>query len=236
MQDKEPSSPLGYNSAVGALEAGRAAFVGSAYADLPTRRAPQIASDDLVPQFGFVGDRYSASRVLLLGINPGNGDNQKRNAADDIQMPPLADFARTRTVEAFKAAQNAYRQVCQAWPMWRRHCSEVIGAGLLTLDDNAYSTCLPWRTASEASFDGNVSRQAAVLYAYPLIDELKPMVVIAMGKKSATILSLGGRRIANLVTWNRAQAATAAAIADRASTAKRIFEILAGDRTTYQDD
>ena len=218
--------PLGYSTAKRVLELGRGEFFGTHSTDLPQRRSAEVSADDLLPQFGYVGDGYIATRVLILGINPGNGSDVTRSDSDKFQMLALGKFVRDRTPESFLEAQRAYRQVCQSWPIWRRHCSEVIGAGLLTLDDVAYSNCLPWRTASESGFDDDISRRTATLYAYPLIDELAPEVVIAMGKKAAAILALGGRRLSNVITWNRAQAATAPVNEERAAAAKKIFKIL----------
>jgi hypothetical protein len=107
--------------------------------------------------------------------------------------------------------------------MWSRHCSEVIGAGLFTMDEIAYSNCLPWRTASESNFADTVSAQAAKLYAYPLIEELEPRVIIAMGKKAARILAIGGKRFERLIVWNRAQVATASVMSERVVAAAEIL-------------
>jgi hypothetical protein len=218
--------PLGLRSAARVLAAGRASFFGSADADLPQNRSTLIAQDDLLPQFGYVGSRYAEARVLLLGINPGNGPADKRTRGDEIAMPALQRFVQYGSAASFLASQHAYQKVCESWPMWRRHCSEVIGAGLLSMSEVSYSNCLPWRTASESGFTEAVAERAAKLYAYPLIDELEPQVVIAMGKRAAGILALGGRSFTNLVVWNRAQAATLPVLKERAAAAANILRVL----------
>jgi hypothetical protein len=225
------SIPLGFGAAMGVLECGRAAFFGSESADLPKRSQPAIMSDDLVPQFGYVGPQYPATRVLMLGINPGNGPDKIRSASDELLLGALRRFVADRTVESFLEAQRAYRQVCRSWPVWKRHCAAVIGAGKLSLDDIAYSNCLPWRTASEAAFADSVAERAARLYAYPLIDELQPRIVVALGKKAARILSLGDRTMTELVVWNRAQAATRAVLEEREATGALILARLARQAT-----
>jgi hypothetical protein len=60
----------------------------------------------------------------------------------------------------------------------------------------------------------------------PLLLELAPQVVIALGKRAASILAMTGGPIKNLIVWNRAQAATARVKSDRAEAASRIFAAL----------
>ena len=217
---------LGYEPAVQVVRAGRAAFFGSPMGDLPVAQSESVAKDDLCPQFGYVGSEYGRSRVLILGINPGNGPRDRRSAGDEVALPALLHFLEERSAQSFVGAQQAYRQVCEGWPIWRRHCSVIIGAGRLSHDDVAYTNCLPWRTASQASFAEVVARRAAELYVRPLIDELKPKVVVALGKKAAEVLSLGRMLDDKVVVWNRAQAATPAVLRDRSEAAMRLLERL----------
>jgi hypothetical protein len=94
--------PLGYCTARSVLSLGRAAFFGNAFTDIPSNRSPLLQQDDLTPQFGYVGQRYARKRVLLLGINPGNGSNNlNRSAADARMMPILAHFAQEAAAEVF---------------------------------------------------------------------------------------------------------------------------------------
>jgi len=218
--------PLGFQSALSVLKQGRAAYFGAETHDLPQIRAATIALDDLVPQFGYVGSKYPQTRVLMIGINPGNGQNHARNSGDEVMMPPLHKFIVDHSVNSFLEAQRAYQIVCESWPMWKRHCSEVIGAGRLRMDEIAFTNCLPWRTASESKFSDQIAKKAAILYAYPIIEELKPEIVIAMGKRAAKILSLGGQNVPGIIVWNRAQAATLSVLRERAETAARILNVV----------
>ena len=218
--------PLGYKSAKDAIALGRSAFLDSVTSDLPHNRSALVASDDLIPQFGYVGTQFDQSRVLLLGINPGNGNDLVRSRQDNTMMPALHRFAADVSITSFIQAQKAYKSVCQSWPIWRRHCSEVIGAGKLSFEDIAYSNALPWRTASESNFDDAVGKKAAKNYVYPLIEELQPRVIIAMGKKAARIIGLGGKSFPNLIVWNRAQVATSSVQRERTTAAEQIFNII----------
>jgi len=220
--------PLGYKAAFEVVRIGRAAFFGSATADLPQRDSEELRRDDQIPQFGYVGSEYTGVRVLLLGINPGNGPKSavSRSPTDSRMMPTLAAFAADPSVPNFLRAQDAQKVECQTWQIWRRHCAEIFGAGGMSLEQIAYSNCLPWRSGSESNFDDQVAANAARLYALPLIDELAPAVVIAVGKRAADILRMGGRTIEHLVVWNRAQAATPPVLQERKAAAEQIFTLV----------
>lgn len=213
------------------VELGRAAFFGSEDGDLPTATTATVAADDRRPQFGYVGSRYEEARVLILGINPGNGPRDRRDPRDEVALPALSLFLESRTEASFTAAQEAYRSVCEGWPIWKRHCSEVIGAGGLSLDQIAYSNCLPWRTGSQSNFADAVAENAARLYVKPMIDDLRPSVVVALGKGAARVLALGGLLTNEVIVWNRAQAPTKPVLQERTAAAHRLFLRLGQSQT-----
>lgn len=217
---------LGYASALKVLAIGRGAFFDNAATDLPLGRSPLLQLDDQTPQFGFVGSRYRDTGVLLIGINPGNGpSNEFRTTGDQVMMPVLAEFAAAPTADSFARASAAYMQECIKWPVWKRHCAEVLGAGGLAFDQVAYSNCLPWRTESQSGFGDATAHKAAMLYVRPLLDELAPRVVVAMGKRAAAILAMAGPIAGTLIVWNRSQAATPAVRRERAEAAARIMSL-----------
>lgn len=141
-------------------------------------------------------------------------------------MPTISAFAAKPTADAFLLAQAAQKVECQTWHVWRRHCAEIFGAGGLSLEQIAHSNCLPWRSGSASNFDNAVAANAARLYALPLIEELVPTVVIAVGKRAAEILQLGGHRVKHLIVWNRAQAATAPVLQERRVAVQEIFRLV----------
>ena len=218
---------LGYKSAKKVIELGRGAFFDYSEADLPRGRSDQLQIDDHTPQFGFVGSRYTDTRILLLGINPGNGRrNDRRTPGDSRMMPAIIAFAREPTEANFEKASKAYKAECQQWRTWRQHCAEVMGAGKLSFEEIAYSNCLPWRTGSESNFNKKTAEKAAVLYVLPLLMELNPTVLIAMGKKSQTIISTVDFPIPSMVTWNRARAATDNVKRQRSESAAEILKLI----------
>ena len=219
--------PLGYRAATAVVRAGRREFFGSETADLPSHRSRVLRKDDLTPQFGYVGARYLNTRALILGINPGNGpSNDFRTPEDEMMMPILRRFAANPTPQNFQAATDAYQIECQRWHVWKHHCAEIIGAGKLSLEDIAYSNCLPWRTDSQSNFSDFVARNAVELYTLPLITELNPKVVIALGKRAGEILRHIPRTLPPLIVWNRARAATARVKQERAASAAAVLKIL----------
>lgn len=218
---------LGYSTARHALSLGRAAFFGGSEADLPPSSSAVIRGDDLTPQFGYVGVRYEETRVLLFGINPGNGRRDFRSPADERMMPKLVRFRDDPSGESFRCASAAFAEACQTWPVWRR-CGELFGEGKLSLDQVAYSNCLPWRTATGTRFSDETAERTVRIYALPLIAELKPKIVITLYKRAASILKMNGRQIEGLITWNGAQASTKAVRLEREDTAKKIWRRLRG--------
>ena len=220
------SEPLGYKSALRAVEGGRAKFFGGADVDVPVSHSAEIAFDDLTPQFGYVGTDYQLSRVLILGINPGNGPRSRRDAGDAISLPAFRQFAADLSPQSFQRAQSAYRQVCHGWPIWRRHCVPLLEAGRLSADDVAYSSCLPWRTRSEAAFARPIAERAVQLYTRPLIEELQPRVLIALGKRVADVLTIGGFDFPDLVVWNRARAPNRSVVEERTQALQMLRDLL----------
>lgn len=221
-----PHEPLGYQTALRTLERGRSAFFGSLTADLPAAESPQVAADDLLPQFGYVGSKYSETRVLLLGINPGNGPRGERSPGDKTAMPALHRFATERTPLCFHLAQQAYLSVCEGWAVWGRQCYELLRAGGLSMEDVAFTNALPWRTASKAAFGKPIAQRAAELYAQPVVLELQPKIIVAVGKRAAEILEYAGLMSPSVIVWNRAQALTLQVAAEREAAATRFSQLL----------
>jgi hypothetical protein len=224
---------LGFLAAKQVVEIGRSAFFLEKEPDLPLGRSALLSGDDRTPQFGFVGAQYHSTRILLLGINPGNAPrNDIRTPEDARMMPAILRFAQNPSEQNFTDAMRAYMSECQKWPVWKRHCAEVIGAGKISFEQIAYSNCLPWRTASESKFSEFVAKKTAELYVRPLIEELKPSLIVAMGKKRvAPILEMTGLSLPKLIIWNRSQALTEPVRWERANAAKEILEFVRLNRT-----
>lgn len=223
----DASGKAGFEAARRVVTVGRSAFFGSVDHDLPKADSAQIAADDLLPQFGFVGSRYNVRRILLLGINPGNGPRKERNSGDKIALPALASFVGNPTPDAFVVAQRAYKQVCQGWAVWGRQCDILLRDCGLGLEDIAFTNALPWRTASQSAFSRSIACKTAQLYAGPVVRELEPSIIIAVGKKAAEVLGYAGLMSESVVVWNRAQALRPTVIAEREAAVQQFKSLLA---------
>ena len=214
---------FGFLASKHVVEIGRSALFPDHDNDLPLGRSAVLRHDDLTPQFGFVGTKYSSTRIVLLGINPGNGRKNAQTPADKRMMPALRRFAQNPTEFNYAEATRAYSNECQTWPVWKRHCAEVIGAGKLSLEQIAYVNCLPWRTESESRFSDDVAERAATLYLRPLIEEIEPRMIVAMGKRVPSILAMTRLNLPRIIVWNRSQAPTEAVKRERIASAQEIF-------------
>jgi len=220
-------APLGYLAARRVVELGRTAFFDAHRLDIPVADAAEIAADDLLPQFGFVGERYDERRVLFLGINPGNGTRAQRNAGDARTMPALEAFVKNPSAKNFLVAQQAYRTVCEQWRMWGHECSELLRRTNLSLDEVAFTNALPWRTATTSSFHKSVSQKAAMHYVRPYLGSLRPRILVAVGKKANECLGFINGQSARVVVWNRGRAATKSVIAEREAAVSALLALLA---------
>lgn len=220
------NNPLGFETARRVVELGRSAFFRGPKEDKPKAESPQIAADDLLPQFGYVGSRYESRRILFLGINPGSGQRDERNEGDKILMPALEEFTAKGTAESFVAAQRAYRRVCQRWQVWGRQCDALLQAGEKGMEEIAYTNALPWRTYSGSGFSKTVARHAARLYAVPMVRELRPSLIVAVGKKAAEILGYVDLLSQDVVVLNCARARTPDVKAERKAAKEKFRSLL----------
>jgi hypothetical protein len=62
MPSSQASTHFGFLAARQVVHLGRAAFCDAHRPDIPVAETTQIAADDLLPQFGFVGKRYEKRR------------------------------------------------------------------------------------------------------------------------------------------------------------------------------
>jgi hypothetical protein len=224
MSDEQP---LGYLSARRVLDLGRSAFFGSDDADLPKAESDEVAVDDRTPQFGYVGSNYAERRILLLGINPGNGLRNGRNDGDAAVMPALYEFCAHPTIANFIRAQRKYEEVCSAWRLWGTECQALLADSGLRSSDVAFTNALPYRTGSVAAFPRAVAENAAKHYVASYITELKPKIIVSLGKRASEILSYaGGAVTAEEVVWNRARAPTAGVLVQRQAALSQLFQLL----------
>jgi hypothetical protein len=98
------------------LAGGRGLLFENPKASLPFSRDRTIQAEDLIPQIGFIGDDYKFGGLVIVGINPGNGDRHMRSVWDERMMPVLHAFSqRPDDEEAYKRAMAAQLQGFRGW-------------------------------------------------------------------------------------------------------------------------
>ena len=186
--------PLGYRSACAVLRIGfDRMFAGCEHAR-PQSSSLATDEDNRTPQFGFVGEGYQRSGVLVLGLNPGVVRRATVQARDRASLCALQAFQAAPTPSRFLEAQAANRLALEAWRDESRHWRTLLGEAGLSFDDIAFSNCLPWRTAKD-SLPSRLQLHAAAYYAWPLVTALKPRLVICFGCNAAQVFEPRSRRV-----------------------------------------
>jgi len=145
--------------------------------------------DAAVPQIGFVGQEYRAEGTILLGINPGGGgDTYVRTAADSVLLPLIESL---RDGEASRETLNAmfdkYAANMRTWNLWRIVLPVLEACGK-NQTEIAYLNWCPFRTRKDSMPHAHAMRRSRDVYLAPLIEELAPVRIIALGKKAGNWL------------------------------------------------
>ncbi|WP_373354578.1 hypothetical protein [Pseudoroseicyclus sp. CXY001] len=154
------------------------------------RRRPVSEPDDArIPQMGYIGPNFRAGNPLLLAINPGGGGDAYRRTTEDRELLPLIDRARRGRFDPAALAHLFERVMAnmRKWSFWRivKPTLEACGAGQ---DEVSFLNWVPYRTRMDAmpfAADMRACRDRILL---PLIDSLRPGVIIALGRKAGGAL------------------------------------------------
>lgn len=194
MPSEHQGLPLGYRAAREVVSIGYEAMFKGYEKLIP--HASDLASDEdnRTPQFGFVGPRYAETRVLVLGLNPGLVKRDKVGKRDQWSLEALRRFRDEPTPSNFLAAQAANRVALEGWRDEYLHWELLLAGTSLTFDDIAFSNGLPWRTATNA-LSSQLQLRAAACYAWPLVRELDPRLVICFGCNAAQVFEPRRRRV-----------------------------------------
>lgn len=160
-----------------------------------TDRDPQLPmhllADARVPFLGYCGPRYSVGNPVLLAINPGGGldDYIERHPADAELIPLIEAFIRAKgaaTPKAFESMCNVYMQHVQTWKLWNIVNPTLAACGK-KVDEVCYINLFPYRTRKNAIPRAKALAAAWSQIAAPLLKELRPRHLIALGKKSGGV-------------------------------------------------
>lgn len=149
-------------------------------------------SDARTPAPGWVGSKWGGG-TLLVGINPGGGGDKYRGNPSDEEL--------YRLLRAFRDAQSLDKQasefekLSQAWThiqkshnIWRI-IEKIIDATGETESEVGFMNVLPFRTRMDKAPPSKDLQRAWDMVALPQIEALRPLRIIALGKKAWDVMS-----------------------------------------------
>ncbi len=150
-----------------------------------------LHDDARVPFLGFAGQRYVKGSVVLLAINPGGGgDAYQMRTTQDAQLLPLIEAFRrsspSDTADRFDAMSRNYALQVRSWNLWRI-LGPVLEACGKELEEIAYLNCFPYRTTGDRKPSSQALRASWAKIVEPLLSELQPSKVVALGMKAGGV-------------------------------------------------
>lgn len=160
-------------------------------ASIDAQMPRHLQQDAKVPFLGFVGAGFSPGRPVLLAINPGGGGDAytTRTPQDAELIPLLQAFVQAEGSEVattFERMCSNYARQVGTWNLWRI-LHPTLQACRCTLDEVCYLNVFPYRTAKDARPSQSALQASWNLVIQPLLAELKPSMLIALGKKAGDV-------------------------------------------------
>lgn len=169
-----------YTAVLSALRIQREDVFGASDLQLPVSQP----RDAMIPQIGFVGQDYRPGGTLLLGINPGGGGDTYARTSEDSLLLPMSKELRDGLASPDKVSVffGQYAANMRTWNLWRI-AAPVLDACGSRQSQIAYLNWCPFRTRGDAMPHAQAMRRSRETYLAPLIDQLAPSRIIALGKK-----------------------------------------------------
>ena len=150
-----------------------------------------LLADARVPFLGYCGPRFVVGNPVLLAINPGGGgdDYTERHAEDEELIPLIEAFVRADEAagpKIFERMCNVYMQHLQTWNLRNIVCPTLAACGK-NVDEVCYINVFPYRTRKNAMPRAKVLAAAWEHITAPLLAELRPRHLIALGKKAGGV-------------------------------------------------
>ena len=168
----------------------REALYGSAEdAQLPQN----LHADARLPFLGFCGSGYHDGGAVFLAINPGGGgDAYVARTPQDSALLPLIERFVDSTIEAAKAPFErmceSYLAQAQTWNLWRI-LGPAVAACSTRPEGLCYLNCFPYRTRGDALPLSQALKLSWEKVVSPLIAELKPSLLVVLGKKAGNVVT-----------------------------------------------
>lgn len=146
-------------------------------------------ADASIPQIGFIGRNYTVGKDVLLGINPGGGGDAYSRTSEDTVLLPIIERIRRNggDKEELRELFDQCAANMRTWNLWRI-VLPVLEACNRDQSEIAYLNWCPFRTRADKMPRADVMRRCRDNYLLPLIEELGPRRIIALGKKAGNWL------------------------------------------------
>lgn len=150
-----------------------------------------LRDDARSPFLGFLGEGWCSGGTVFLAINPGGGRAayQSRTPQDQELIPLIQEFlcaSPESVTSSFRRMSASYRTQVQTWNLWR-----ILGPTLeachTNVDDVCYLNIFPYRTADDAKPIQLALQNAWIKIVAPLLDQLQPGRLVALGKKAGDV-------------------------------------------------
>ncbi|MFC5520096.1 hypothetical protein [Polaromonas jejuensis] len=150
-----------------------------------------LAADARVPFLGYCGPRYAVGNPVLLAINSGGGaDEYRERHAEDRELIPLVEaFVRANQgtrARTFEAMSRVYMQHVQTWNL-KNIVTPTLEACGRTVEEVCYINLFPYRTRKNNMPSAKARYAAWENIVAPLLNELRPILLIALGKKAGRV-------------------------------------------------
>jgi hypothetical protein len=132
-----------------------------------------------VPQPGFVGTRFSETRILLAGQNPGF-PNVRLVAEDRKYTAALRRLRDQTSIESFDQLQVVLQKFVPSWPVHGNYFP--LRESGLVLDEIAYCNIVRCRTEGNAPPSLRMASECSENHFTRWLDLLKPRAIVFIGK------------------------------------------------------
>ncbi|WP_395094188.1 hypothetical protein [Armatimonas sp.] len=137
-----------------------------------------------LPQPSWVGKNYSAGGILIVGINPGNGNLDNGLDLDETKVQDcLSEFKFSGSLDDYTSYVNEmHRQQVSSWARWTRFTGALLEGLELTLNDVGWLNSWKYRTLN-GSEDLSISafRPHIKRFIFNELKVLKPQFVVTHG-------------------------------------------------------
>ncbi len=147
-----------------------------------------------LPFIGYVGPDFRPGGFVLMAINPGGGNFDRRTAEDNRLCPALHRLQNASTQEtrgAFADLVQVYLDVVPTWNLWRIF-SPILEALNTNIRAVAFLNVVPFRTKGDASPPVRAQRASWRKIVSPVLAVLAPSQIIALGKKAGSVIDRFG--------------------------------------------